>query len=280
MVLHFGAVDYLAQVWLNGFELGTHEGGYTPFEFELQEYLHWDADNLLVVRVDDPPRVAHAPSEYLFSEIPHGKEDWYTRVSGIWQSVWLERRGIVDIRMVHVTPDLDNALAHVRVHLAHLPAEGDPSQLTLSCRITSPDGQHMFDAATALAPDRFTYDLPIRLDPVMPWDLHSPVLYRATVTVAQGEDPIDALTVEFGMRKVETRDNLIYLNGRPIFLIGALDQDFYPRTIFTPPSDEFLRDQFQKAKHMGLNLLRCHIKVPDPRYLEWADRLGLLVWAE
>ncbi|MER3485747.1 MAG: hypothetical protein C4345_07080, partial [Chloroflexota bacterium] len=75
--------------------------------------------------------------------------------------------------------------------------------------------------------------------------------------------------------KVETRDNLTYLNGRPIFLIGALDQDFYPRTIFTPPSDEFLRDQFQKAKHMGLNLLRCHIKVPDPRYLEWADRLGL-----
>jgi hypothetical protein len=280
VVLHFGAVDYLARVWLNGTELGMHEGGYTPFEFELQDHLNWDEENLLVVRVDDPPRVAHAPSEYLFSEIPHGKEDWYTRVSGIWQSVWIERRGLVDIRTVHVTPDLDTATAHVRIYLAHLPLDGDPAQLTLRCRITSPDGRHVFEAFTRLAAEQFTYDLPIRVDPVVPWDLHAPALYRATVTVAQGEDPIDELTVEFGMRKVETRDNLIYLNGRPIFLIGALDQDFYPRTIFTPPSDEFLRDQFQKAKHMGLNLLRCHIKVPDPRYLEWADRLGLLVWAE
>ncbi|MGB9620396.1 MAG: glycoside hydrolase family 2 TIM barrel-domain containing protein, partial [Armatimonadota bacterium] len=112
------------------------------------------------------------------------------------------------------------------------------------------------------------------------WSPESPALYRVTAQLVKDGRLVDTLSTRFGMRKIEARDGRILLNGKPLFIAGALDQDFYPITEYTTPSEHYLKDQFLKAKRLGLNLLRCHIKVPDPRYLECADEIGLLVWYE
>ena len=114
----------------------------------------------------------------------------------------------------------------------------------------------------------------------LPWSPETPRLYRITATLRRAGELLDALSETFGFRTVEARDGRIYLNGEPVYLRGALDQDYYPDGICTTPSEAFLEDQFRKAKALGLNCVRCHIKVPDPRYYAVADRVGLLVWTE
>ncbi|MCA1595420.1 MAG: glycoside hydrolase family 2, partial [Chloroflexi bacterium] len=124
------------------------------------------------------------------------------------------------------------------------------------------------------------HELRIPMPEARLWCPDQPIRHRAAVTLSKGSDRLDADSTVFGMRKVEAKDGKLFLNNREFYMIGALDQDFYPGTLYIPPSDEFIEDQFNKARELGLNLLRCHIKVPDPRYLHVADRLGLLVWAE
>jgi hypothetical protein len=296
--LHFGAVNYFSKVWVNGQVVGEHEGGYTPF------YLRPGEDNTLVVQVVHP---AHAiPTFKAFSyhdiatslqdmfgyelgEIPIGKQNWYGTVSGIWQSVYLEVVYPVFFTGVLISPDVDKQQARVRVGLNAPPSDGDG--LTLHYQVLDCNGQPVGERrgvplAEALRsegePERALWapfvDVP--LEAMRLWDLHDPCLYQMQVSLERGGDAMDRSVVSFGMRKVGIRDNLILLNDRPIYIIGALDQDFYPETSYTPPSDEFLEDQVRKAKQMGLNLLRCHIKAPDPRYLDVADRLGILVWEE
>lgn len=302
--LHFGAVNYYSQVWVNGERVGDHEGGYTPFYFRIDPHLRPGQENVLVVQVVHP---AHAiPTFKAFSyhdiatslqdmfgyelgEIPIGKQNWYGTVSGIWQSVYLEVVYPVFFTGVLVSPDVDGRQARVRVGLNAPPGDGDG--LTLHYQVLDCTGQPVGNRrgvplAEALRqegePERALrapfVDVP--MEAMRLWDLHDPCLYHMQVSLERGGEPVDQSAVPFGMRKVGIRDNLIFLNDRPVYIIGALDQDFYPETSYTPPSDEFLEDQVRKAKQMGLNLLRCHIKAPDPRYLDVADRLGILVWEE
>lgn len=278
IVLQFGAVDYHARVWINRHLVGQHEGGYTPFWFEIQSFVQ-PGENEVIVRVNDPPVKGSVSAEdYLFGEIPHGKQDWYTRVSGIWQSVWVEARGPVYVSRLHVTPDLDAASARLEAELVHLPHEVKDWQLVFS--VEAPDSGRRWAETAALEPGMAVASAAFALGEVVPWEPQRPALYVAAAELRRGAELVDRVATTFGMRKIETRDNLIYLNNGPLYVTGALDQDYYPGTIYTPPSDEFLRDQFEKAKAMGLNLLRCHIKIPDPRYLDWADRVGLLIWEE
>jgi hypothetical protein len=293
--LHVGAADYYAEVSVNGYLVGTHEGGYTPFDLEVQEFLAAGQDNLISIKVSDgaPARMVSGSGDltperraiagvrpFPFTEIPHGKQSWYGTVGGIWQSVYVERRAEMYIENVFVRPDVENGGASVRVRLAHPPL--DPTGYTLRLTVDSPHGAAPVPPLVVPLPGARaeTVNLVLIVPEPALWQLESPRLYRLTAELRRDGKPVDTYTARFGMRTIEARDGNILLNDTPIFIAGALDQDFYPGTIYTPPSTAFLRDQFVKAKEMGLNTLRCHIKTPDPRYLDLCDEMGILVWYE
>lgn len=293
VLIRFGAVDYFAEVWINGMLVGTHEGGYTPFAFAIESALQGfgpEAVQTVHVRVTDVAKGQDTKlpdgTDLKFGEIPHGKQSWYTSVSGIWQSVKIEALSPIHIVRAAFHPDIDAGMATALLTLTGLPANIGPNwQVRLT--ITPPSG------ADAIAPieiplegqaekegDHWTLSSRFRMRDALLWSPETPYLYCVTLTLEEGETVHDTFTTRFGMRKVETRNGRVWLNHRPIFLAGTLDQAFYPKTIYTPPSREYLRDQFVKAKEMGLNLMRCHIKVPTEEYLELCDELGLLVWYE
>ncbi|MCA1553939.1 MAG: beta galactosidase jelly roll domain-containing protein, partial [Chloroflexi bacterium] len=274
-VLHFGAVDYFTTVWLNGVELGSHEGGYLPFEFQLDHALHHDAPNELVVRVIDPGDDGQGFPQFAFSEIPHGKQSWYGPIGGIWQSVYVEQRHAIHLTRLHITPFVEQEQARVDVRL-NAPA---PDAMSLRLTLTDPKGavtQHEVALAAGTLERSEMLSIP---EPIL-WDTRDPQLYHLKAALL-GRDELDVLGAKFGMRSIAASPNgHLMLNGRTLYLRGALDQDYYPHSIYTPFSDEELDAQFAKAKHMGLNCLRTHIKIADPRYYEAADRAGILIWTE
>ncbi|MGH7509149.1 MAG: glycoside hydrolase family 2 protein [Gemmatimonadales bacterium] len=278
--VHFGAVDYHATVWVNGHLVGEHEGGYLPFEIDVTEALAPEGPNELIVRVIDPGNDADFDPELTFAEIPHGKQSWYGPIGGIWQSVYLERRSAIHLTGLRITPDVPGQQVRVRASLSR-PGE---RPLGLWLNVTDPKGQvrrHRLLLPAGVEREELTIPVP---EPML-WDTATPHLYELQAVLLDGTDdralPLDTLSSRFGMRTIATspRGHLL-LNGRVLYLRGALDQDYYPHLIYTPFSDEELDAQFAKAKHMGLNLLRTHIKITDPRYYDAADRAGLLIWTE
>lgn len=270
--LYFGAVDYFAEVWVNGQRAGEHEGGYLPFEFDISALAHYGADNEIVVRAVDPGKEADIFPQFQFADIPHGKQSWYGPIGGIWQSVKLEARAKRFIQQVHVTPQGLSGLVSASVRLG---GAGESERIIARC--LSPQGE-VVATAEVLASDEANFEFSIP-SPLL-WELDSPALYTLEITLWAGDQPVDLQTARFGIRTFEARDGKLWLNGQILYLRGALDQDYYPEGIYTPPSLEFLRDQARLAKSMGLNCLRCHIKIADPRYLQAADEEGLLIWAE
>jgi hypothetical protein len=252
IILGFGAVDYFAEVWLNQAKVGEHEGGYLPFELDITEAARVGA-NTLTVRVDDPLEI--------FPEIPHGKQSWYGMLSGIWQSVWVESRAEIHIQRVKISTEGEQ----VSVSLF---GRGEFAE-AVTAEVLSPAGE-VVARAESDAP-RFS----LRVERPLAWSPDEPNLYTLKVST-----DADEVTETFGFRTIETRDGQILLNGRPFYLRGALDQDYYPDLICTPPSQEYIEAEFYKAKEMGLNCLRVHIKVADPRYYAAADKVGLLIWTE
>ncbi len=278
-LLHFGAVDYATTVWLNGEQVGEHEGGYLPFELDVGEILR-PGSNELIVRVIDPGNDADFLPEFTFAEIPHGKQSWYGPIGGIWQSVYLEQRPALHVTRLRVTPDVPGEQAQVRISLNR----NTDRPLGLWLNVTDPKGQvrrHRLLLATGAECEELTIPIP---EPML-WDTTHPNLYQLQAVLLDGSDdraqPLDTLATQFGMRTIATsHTGHLLLNGQVLYLRGALDQDYYPDLIYTPFSDEELDAQFAKAKHMGLNLLRTHIKITDPRYYDAADRAGILIWTE
>ncbi|WP_374687957.1 glycoside hydrolase family 2 protein [Promineifilum sp.] len=280
LILCFGAVDYRAEVWWNGQPAGEHEGGYLPFELDVTAAAR-PGRNELVVRVADPPE--------LFREIPHGKQSWYGPLSGIWQPVRLECRPATHIRRVRVTPDAATGRVSLRVETSRPLAEGD----RIEARFLSPQGAEVATTdhvgaglkpaptvqGAEVARTAPTAELNATVAAPELWDIDSPRLYTVEVTL-ETEASRDMRAETFGFRTIEAREGRLWLNGRPLYLRGALDQDYYPDLIYTPPSYEYIENEFRQAKAMGLNCLRVHIKVADPRYYEAADRVGLLIWTE
>ncbi|NLX10010.1 MAG: glycoside hydrolase family 2, partial [Chloroflexi bacterium] len=280
LLLAFGAVDYWCEVYVNGQRVGEHEGGYTPFRLSIRHAVR-PGENTLSVRVYDTvqraitlPRWrednAPEPTQPPFNAetIPHGKQTWYLDASGIWQDVMLIAVPPQYIERVHITPDIHTGAAQIAVRIGGALQGG-----TLRASVAGQTAEAHLEAGQSAA--LLTVSVP---QPAL-WSPESPTLYEAVIQLVVGPDQ-DAITARFGYREITTHDGYLLLNGQPLYLLCALDQDFYPDTIYTVPSDDFLRDQFRKAKELGLNCLRCHIKVPDPRYLDLADELGLLVWAE
>jgi hypothetical protein len=288
-LIRFGAVDYFAEVFLNGKSIGTHEGGYTPFTLDATGAAR-QGSNELLVRVIDPPmdekeNRARFP-EMMYNEIPHGKQNWYVQTGGIWQPVWLDIKPALYIKDVRVTPKIDGSLS-VRVETSKSP--GPPPAVPrrasgfypinrqnideLQVRVIDPSGKAF--ALRAAGGGAGYAQFETRISGPRLWSINRPDLY--TIEARLGED---RFSDRFGFRTFEARDGRLYLNGEPFYMIAALDQDFYPDTIYTPPSEQYVRDMMMKAKRLGLNMLRCHIKVPDPVYLKAADEVGLLVWYE
>ncbi len=268
-ILHFGAVHYSCQIWVSGQEIGEHTGGYTPFSFDITDALD-NGIGELVVRVEAPLDKRG---------IPHGKQrsrpvdDYndcaFTACSGIWQSVWLEERPATFIEHVQLLPTehLDGIIAYVTLQGPHM------DKATLTIQTEGSDEQVISIADTTT----LTVILPVTHP--QPWTPHNPHLYsvRLTLKSLDGMDEVKSYT---GLRKIEVRENHIFLNGEQLYLRGALDQGYWPESGYTAPSDDALRLDVELAIRAGYNLIRKHLKLEDPRWLYWADRLGLLVWEE
>lgn len=279
VILRFGAVNYHAEVQLNGRTVGSHEGGFLPFEFDVTDAVRLGADNELLVRVILPTSDPGNYPEFPFAEIPFGKQSWYGPLGGIWQSVVLESRSPLHLTAVRLVPRLEDGGITVRVMLA---ASAVPVAvpLALDLAVTDAAGATVTAATLAADPTAEEIETELAVPAPLPWSPEAPNLYRLTATLRSGRRVLDRLTESFGFRTIQARGGRLYLNGALLYLRGALDQDYYPDGICTAPSLAFLEDQLRKAKELGLNCLRCHIKVPDPRYYEVADRLGMLIWSE
>lgn len=272
VLLEFGAVDYVAEVFVNGHGVGKHEGGYTPFAFDVGQFVN-AGENEVIVRVMDPEPTATGTEGISYWQIPHGKQNWYVQTSGLWQSVLLHLKPRRHIAQVHVTAGADGKFS---VHVKLRSDENKKSREQLTLRIFDSERRLAFETAKRIS----SSDEQAHLESAIPnpklWSFSSPHLYTAEISLNESH----RVSERFGFRAIEARDKLLYLNGEPFYLMAALDQDFYPETIYTSPSEEYLRDEMLKAKRLGLNMLRCHLKVPDPRYLKVADEVGLLVWYE
>ena len=271
VVLTFGAVSYHAVVRVNGTEVARHEGGYLPFECQLPADL-LKASNIVEVDVLLPDGNAAAAPEFPFAEIPHGKQSWYGPIGGIWQSVVLEARHTQHLAHCRIEATLATGSATVDLQFS-TESIGAPLMLT----VLDPSGAVVATVTSTVKAATETHALKIAA--IKPWSPDAPNLYQLRVDIGPATGA-DSTTHTFGFRHIETRGGRFYLNGEPLYLRGALDQDYYPEGICTPPTTEFIEDQFRKAQELGLNLLRCHIKVPDPRYYDVADRMGMLIWTE
>ncbi|HEX3509261.1 MAG TPA: glycoside hydrolase family 2, partial [Candidatus Dormibacteraeota bacterium] len=257
LLLHFGAVDYRATVWVNGEEVAAHEGGHTPFSADISRFAGRH-DNVLVVRAEDP---------FADLTIPRGKQYWkqtseeifYTPTSGIWQTVWLEPLPERFIRELVIRPDLDAAAIDIEVSASG----GVDVVVTLS--------------GEAVGRWRGSDEGRIQLSRVMPWSPEAPHLYEVDVSMLDGTDRV---VTYFGLRKLETKDGTLCLNGAPYIHRLVLDQGYFLDGLLTAPTDGDLRRDIELAKSMGFNGARKHQKIEDPRWLYWADILGFLVWSE
>ncbi|KAK9829022.1 hypothetical protein WJX72_003469 [[Myrmecia] bisecta] len=305
ILLHFGAVDWESRIYVNQKLLTTHRGGYDKFWVDITDALlptNSDADNELVIGVWDPtdsgPHIALGKQRRVSQGI------WYTASSGIWQTVWLEPVPKAHITQVDLVPDIDNSRLHVLVHGSR-EADGLPVSLTaldLDNPVSFANGkvgtqfdlpleaQHLWSPS-----DPFLYGLVVELKDAPAMDHSTPAVQQSRrllaseggvpLTVATPA-PLDQVRCYFGMRKIslgklDGEEHLrIMLNNEFVFQMGMLDQGFWPDGIYTPPTDEALRYDLLRAKSMGFNMLRKHIKVESDRWYYHADSLGVLVWQD
>lgn len=276
VLLRFGAVDFECAVYVNGRQAGTHRGGYTPFAFDITALLK-DGENDLCLRVVDEPDCTQPRGKQYWAEGLMGC--WYTPVSGIWQTVYLEAVGEIDIKYIHVTPDIDNHMFTAEIALDKRPVCPLDLELTVSF------GGKLKRRVTVNCEDRITrvpVDLIVKadLDPVYIWQPGSPYLYDLRVRVLKEGAAVDTVDTYFGMRKVEVKEGKVYLNNNPLYQRLILDQGYWPDSLITPPSDEAIRLDLQYTLDFGYNGARKHQKLEDPRYYYWADKMGVLVWGE
>lgn len=278
IILHFGAVDYQATVWVNGRQVAYHEGGHTPFQTDITLALQ-DGENTVIVRAEDFSRDV---------TLPRGKQYWkedsasifYTRTTGIWQTVWLEPVTELHINKLKFKPDIDRNEIQIRTFL---------NQAPVNCKVEAHIEVRFKDeyrAFTAFSIDHAEEARTIGLHDFNDhglgrwWSPEHPNLYEVTVTLFVDGIQADKVESYFGMRKIAVEAGKLMLNNRVYYMRLVLDQGYFPEGILTAPSDEALKRDIELAKQMGFNGARKHQKIEDPRYLYWADRLGYLVWGE
>ena len=270
ILLHFGAVDWKAEVWVNDVKVGEHTGGFTPFYFDITSVLN-KGNNDLVVKVWDPSDRGEQPRGKQIAN-PHGI--WYTPVTGIWQTVWLEPVATQYITNLKTTPDIDNN--SVKVEVAANTTSADKVEVKV------------FDGKNLVAKGAALNGVPVEL--AMPanaklWSPDSPFLYNMEVTLYKDGKAIDQVKSYTAMRKFSIRKGQngitrLQLNNKDYFQFGPLDQGWWPDGLYTAPTDEALVYDLKKTKDFGYNIVRKHVKVEPARWYTHCDQLGLIVWQD
>ena len=271
ILLHFGAADYETKVYVDGKMVGEHKGAGSSFNFDITSYVEAGQQANLVVRVYDNLRGGMQPGGKQCTAL-YSAGCSYTRVTGIWQTVWMEAVNEQALKNVFAIPDIDQQQLVVRPEFYN---EGNNNTLTVEVK----DGKKTVAKRTSQASNQSTIVLPIKNAHL--WSPEDPYLYDVKYTVknAHGE-VIDEVSSYMGMRKVHISGGYFYLNNKPYFQRLVLDQGYYPDGIWTAPSDEALRQDIEMSKAVGFNGARLHQKVFEERYYYWADKLGYLTWGE
>jgi hypothetical protein len=281
VVLHFSAVDYHACVWVNGVLVAEHEGGYTPFSVDVTKALAAGPAEVVVLAEDDPGDLAKPRGKQDWQLEPHSI--WYPRTTGIWQTVWMEVLPPVAIGNVRWTPNLERWELGFEVVLDGDAGPGATIRLRLSTgqRVLASDSYEVMGGGEVSR--RVALSDPGIDDSrnELLWSPESPTLILAEVSLVDGQGrTVDEVLSYTALRTIVASSGRILLNGRPYPLRLVLDQGYWPESGLTPPDDQAIRRDVELARAMGFNGVRKHQKVEDPRYLHWADRLGLLVWEE
>ena len=280
VILRFGAVDYSAKVWVNGSLVFSHDGGHTPFWADITAVLARSGRQVVTVRAEDDP---HDLTK------PRGKQDWqlephaiwYPRTTGIWQTVWWERVGRTYVEKIRWTPHVETYAIGLDVRVG-----GDPLD-DIGVEVTLWHGERLLARDRYQVVNREADRIIVLSDPGIEdyrnellWSPERPTLIDARIRLVCADRVVDEFRSYVGLRSVTTLRDRFMLNGRPYVLRMVLDQGYWSETLMAAPSDEALKKDVELAKAMGFNGVRKHQKIENPRYLYWADRLGLMVWEE
>ena len=278
VILHFAASDYITKVWINGIYIGKHQGGYTSFSFDITNEIVYGGQNNIVVKVEDQMSKTQPRGKQSWKE--NNFECWYTRTTGIWQTVWLEfiNREIY-LQDIKITPDIDK------------------KEVKLDYCFSEPLLEKEYKIQTEILYNeqlinKFSYEIKnqqhkrtVKVEnenaKMKLWKPGDPNLYDINFKIINEKNEIvDEVDSYFGMRKISIEDDKILLNNQPFYQKLILDQGYWPDSITTPPSDQAIKKDLKLAKEMGFNGVRKHQKIEDDRFYYWADQFGILVWAE
>jgi beta-galactosidase/beta-glucuronidase len=271
ILLHFGAVDWQTDVFINGKKVGTHQGGFDPFYFDITAALKKGAQQEILVRVWDPTDEGPQPRG---KQVRRPNGIWYTPVTGIWQTVWVEAVPETHIISSKQTPDIDK------------------QQLTLSATVENRQPGDLvkvsvLDGTTLLSEQNIEADKEVVLSVTNPklWSPENPFLYDLKIAVVRKGKVVDEVKSYFAMRKISMAQDAegvqrVLLNNKFLFQYGPLDQGWWPDGLYTAPTDEALKFDIEKTKEMGFNMIRKHVKVEPARWYNYCDRMGMLVWQD
>ncbi len=271
ILLHFGAVDWKADVWINDIKVGQHSGGFEPFSFNIAPFLTDKSSQQLTVKVWDPTDEGPQPRG---KQVQNPEGIWYTPVTGIWQTVWLEPVNQKSIEDLKLTPDIDQGIIKISTEVPHA-TYGDLVEITIY------DGTKEIDKTMAAVGQ----NVEIPIENAKLWSPESPFLYDATVKLMSDGAVTDEVKTYFGMRKISMKRDengivRMQLNNKDYFQFGPLDQGWWPDGLYTAPTDEALKYDIVKTKEMGFNMIRKHVKVEPARWYMHADKIGMLVWQD
>lgn len=277
LLLHFGAVDWECDVWVNDIKVGSHTGGYTPFTFDITQAVK-KKGNVLKVRVWDPTDQGEQPCGKQHVK-PHGI--WYTPVTGIWQTVWLEVvANETYIENLKIIPDIDN---HTVTVIPEIVNASRDIKVKVEVYAKNARGRNKI-VSKGRSINGETVEVAMPVDAIL-WSPDNPFLYGVDVSVYKGNKLVDYVISYFAMRKFSTAKDengivRLMLNNEPIFMFGPLDQGWWCDGLYTAPCDEALRYDIEKTKDFGYNMIRKHVKVEPARWYYWCDRLGIIVWQD
>jgi hypothetical protein len=270
--LNFGAVDWKTQVWVNGKKIGSHRGGYDSFSFDITDALNETEEQEIVISVWDPVDSGTQPRG---KQVKQPRGIWYTSVTGIWQTVWIEPVNKTNIKSIKIVPDIDAEIVNITTTTSDLSTE-----LNIIIQVKA-DGKTIEEIKTQAGKTAF---IPIKSPKL--WSPDTPFLYDLIVVLQDDEgNELDEIGSYFGMRKIALgKDDKGYtrlmLNNEFVFQFGLLDQGWWPDGLYTAPSDEALRYDIEVTKKLGFNMARKHVKIEPDRWYYWCDKIGLLVWQD
>ena len=271
IILHFGAVDWESELWINDKKVGIHRGGYDPFSFNISPYLKKGKNQKIELRVWDPTDEGFQPRG---KQVKNPRGIWYSPVSGIWQTVWIEPLNTKHISKLYTTTNIDIPSVTIKTFTSYN-SEKDFLELTI----------RESDKIISKIQQKFDSEIKIAINQPKLWTPENPFLYDLEINLISEGEIIDVVKTYFGMRKISIRKDIngtrrLHLNNKQYFQFGTLDQGWWPDGLYTAPSDDALKFDIIKTKEYGFNMIRKHVKVEPARWYYHADKIGMLVWQD